>query len=301
VFGIPIKRILEIEQVATSVWRRAAGKLPVPTRTTISANGIQLHHLSAQSEFDAEFDLTNPHPPYELFLRARRGDESETGYRRRMRFTEAHELGHFFLHDDVRIVHRENHKTVMEAAAVGNFRLVEIESEANSFAAALLMPQEVFKIDVGPSQIRGGDVWIMSLTQKYDVSRPALETRIARLRNGLVLSGYAWANSGEIINMIPNMELELADPKIAERAWRCNPQFQKHVVKRLPPVLLREFQSQVRNLPTNDIAAAKVQKEASLSETLPDVGNDVSGNVFLCGCNKGGRKIYFEIELTGVC
>ena len=298
-FGIPVNRILEIEQIASDVWRRSsAGKIPVLTRSVISENGILLQHMSAQSVFDAEFDLERPHPPFVLSLRDRRGDENKTGYRRRMRFTEAHELGHFFLHHDVRMVHRENFKTVMEAVAAGNYRLGEIEIEANAFAGALLMPRKVFENDLEPSQIQAGQSWMFTLSQNYDVSMAAVKTRIARLREGCFLSGYAWANTGVIMSMIPSLDLELADPEIAKKAWRCNPQVQSHVVKQIPRVLLREFQSQVQKLPENDIATAKVQKKSCLIETLPDVKSDISGEVFICGCNEDGKKIYFEIELA---
>jgi hypothetical protein len=300
-FGIPIKRALEIEQIASDVWRKSsAGRVPVSSRDAIFANGIILHHMSAQSVFDAEFDMEKPHPPYFLSLRDRRGDENKNGFRRRMRFTEAHELGHFFLHYDVRMVHRENYKTVMDAVAVGNFRLGEIEIEANAFAGALLMPREVFENDLEPSQIQAGQSWMFTLAQKYDVSLAAVKTRIARLREGLFLSGYAWANTGVIMSMIPSLDLELADPEIAKKAWRCNPQVQNHVVKQIPRILWREFQSQVRELPENDIATAKVQKKSCLIETLPDVKGDISGDVFICGCNEDGKKIYFEIELACV-
>jgi hypothetical protein len=298
-FGIPVSRVEEIEQIATDIWQRfCLRQLPVATRDVISAVGIQLYHLPAESGVEAEFDLRKP--PYFLGLRSRRENESERGYRRRMRFTEAHELGHFFLHQHVQTVHRESYKTVIDAIAAGNSALAHVEIEANCFAAELLMPKHAFTSDLVPSQIRGGMDWLKSLSQKYNVSSAAVELRIARLRNGFFLSGYAWPKNGDVHCMIPSLELELGHPAIAESAWKCNPNVRGHTMRKIPAALLRDFQAEVRRLPGNDIAAVKIERDnIVLGEILRNAGNNSSGSVYICGCNRGdGPKIYFEIELT---
>ena len=302
-FGTLINRIIEIEQTATDVWRKfCVGQIPVPTRPVITGLGIQLRHLSSEYEYEAIFDLSSV-PPYELRLRDRRIDQSVTGYGRRLRFTEAHEFGHFFLHLDCHEFHRESGTTVVEAGESGNFVLVEREIEANCFAAAFLMPQHAFRAELRPLQIEGGSIgtWRETLAKKYNVSLSAVEMRIARLRDDCVLSGYAWASNGEIISMIPSLELELVDPALAKEAWRCNPQVRTHILRKLSPALLRDLSSQIRKLPDNDIAAVKIERDdVPLSEFLSDVGKDISGSAFIIGCKKGGRKFYFEMELAHV-
>lgn len=62
----------------------------------------------------------------------------------RDRFTVAHELGHYFLHSDVSLSRADDNINV---PAYRN-----PEWQANTFAAALLMPDHIIK-DMGPSQI----------------------------------------------------------------------------------------------------------------------------------------------------
>lgn len=86
-----------------------------------------------------------------------------TGYLRD-RFTVAHELGHYFLHSRMG-------KTAIRATRFGTGR---VEWEANWFAAAFLMPADVFKHCID-SDFSDDD-----LAAKFKVSPQAIEVRKKR-------------------------------------------------------------------------------------------------------------------------
>lgn len=88
---------------------------------------------------------------------------------RRQRFTLAHELGHFFLHNgEVKLriddldYSKDNHNE---------------ETEANYFAASLLMPKDILKrkLDEGLS--------IEQLSEYFDVSEVAVQNRIKWIKS----------------------------------------------------------------------------------------------------------------------
>src|SRR5215211_1070274 len=106
----------------------------------------------------------------------------------RQRFTIAHEIGHLRLHEgrpmfvdrSVRVDRRDAN------AALG---IDPEEIDANNFAAALLMPQEMILAAVtqmSPHQGATGTVeMIRRLASRFDVSTQAMEYRLANL--GLVV------------------------------------------------------------------------------------------------------------------
>ncbi len=83
----------------------------------------------------------------------------------RIRFTIAHELGHFFLH----YVNKKNCDGCMLAAREGSDRC---EWEANWFAGALLMPREGFK-----SAFERFDGNLSTIASYFNVSESAAEVR----------------------------------------------------------------------------------------------------------------------------
>jgi len=83
---------------------------------------------------------------------------------RRDRFTIAHELGHYFLH------YRLQGKT--GAAIFGRGERNKVETQANVFASALLMPAETFKQAFTEFE---GDVW--ALARYFDVSPASASVR----------------------------------------------------------------------------------------------------------------------------
>lgn len=83
---------------------------------------------------------------------------------RRDRFTMAHEVGHYFLH------YRLPNLTGVESFSRGEQN--SVETQANVFASALLMPAERFRRAFARHK---GDKW--ALAQEFDVSPVAAEVR----------------------------------------------------------------------------------------------------------------------------
>jgi Zn-dependent peptidase ImmA (M78 family) len=105
----------------------------------------------------------------------------------RQRFTIAHEIGHLRLHKGPMFVDHSVHVDRRdEKASLG---IDPDEIEANSFAAALLMPEDMIFGAVTQSSTHHGGVGaeqlISRLARRFDVSAQAMEYRLANL--GLVV------------------------------------------------------------------------------------------------------------------
>jgi len=97
----------------------------------------------------------------------------------RQRFTIAHELGHFFLHEtkETFIDYRDNKKNVVRDKR---------EIDANKFAAALLMPKKPLLKDIKSFLENGLDKEITTfLAKKYEVSEDAMTFRLMNLNLSL--------------------------------------------------------------------------------------------------------------------
>ena len=96
------------------------------------------------------------------------GFNKDHGWYRR-RFTIGHEIGHF-------LMSTAHYK---QSGELGNLEMLEtaspIETEANEFAAELLMPLQQFKKD-----FRSNSLNIDQLSEKYQVSREAAGWRLSR-------------------------------------------------------------------------------------------------------------------------
>lgn len=113
------------------------------------------------------------------------GGKAKIGYNRlqsenRQRFTVAHEFGHYFLHsksDTIFINH--NNKTLYRdfESSTGE---VQKEREANAFAAAILMPEELIKKAIKKSTTTGIGL-IDELAKKFKVSSQAMSIRLSNL------------------------------------------------------------------------------------------------------------------------
>ena len=93
---------------------------------------------------------------------------------KRKRFTIAHEIGHFILHSDEPL-----HYDVKELESL-HFRSENIsdlnEIESNSFAAELLMPEELVR-----ELIEKGVTSVKKLSEKFNVSEEAMRYRLINL------------------------------------------------------------------------------------------------------------------------
>lgn len=106
---------------------------------------------------------------------------------RRQRFTTAHELGHFFLHDRTEpfLDGPTGKLKVMSRDELSKDGTDPREVEANLFAAELLMPAESIRCDIESHGhldfLDENDRFIADLASKYQVSVRALTIRLERL------------------------------------------------------------------------------------------------------------------------
>lgn len=167
--NIPLKRRVtdhaSIEMLAENV--RAAwnlGTAPVFNLVdTAEKNGFHIISITKPPKSGVQYDAVS-------FLDESFGPvialcEKRTASRKRERFTLAHELGHYFI----------SNKELEHAEGKG----VE-ESRANTFAAALLMPEKEFREDVGTRTNFALDELYM-FSRKYGVSVPDILFRLNNL------------------------------------------------------------------------------------------------------------------------
>ncbi len=99
----------------------------------------------------------------------------------RQRFTIAHELGHFELHDGGTYVDRGT--TLRLRSSAQNSGSVAEEREANQFAAALLMPATWLRRELELHAVDlGDDESLRALCERFGVSSQAMMYRLMNLR-----------------------------------------------------------------------------------------------------------------------
>jgi Zn-dependent peptidase ImmA (M78 family) len=99
----------------------------------------------------------------------------------RQRFTIAHELGHYFLHQRDRLIVDRSFQTMRrdEHSSQGVYGR---EIEANEFAAELLMPKSMLERDISDAALDlVDDEMIRSLAERYRVSLQAMVFRLTNL------------------------------------------------------------------------------------------------------------------------
>lgn len=101
----------------------------------------------------------------------------------RRRFTVAHELGHFLLHQGQEIRYDHDFKVSLRSEESSEGTNLE-EIEANFFAASLLMPDRMLSSDPRTAFMHlDDDAVVEALAKSYKVSRQAMSLRLARLLN----------------------------------------------------------------------------------------------------------------------
>lgn len=105
--------------------------------------------------------------------------------RRRQRFTVAHELGHLLLHEGKQLIVDQAVLRVDLRNHVSSMGTDIEEIEANTFAAALLMPERIV-LDYVTNLIRANgditrDILISELARIFDVSSEAMGYRLINL------------------------------------------------------------------------------------------------------------------------
>jgi Zn-dependent peptidase ImmA (M78 family) len=104
---------------------------------------------------------------------------NKTHHEHRQRFTIAHELGHYLLHPDSPAYYdREREIEMHFRARMAGTEWDPKETEANRFAAELLMPRRFLLQAIS----QGGDLDARSLSTLFEVSEQAMTYRLAELR-----------------------------------------------------------------------------------------------------------------------
>jgi len=132
---------------------------PVDLRDVVSVLNLSLVETEREP-FTSEAALVPLGDGHAIELRGR-------GNERRLRFTIAHEIGHFLLHP---------RRAVTERGGVTNEGTSRYEREADQFAAELLMPEHLVRqaaLEVGADP--------HLLADRFDVSVPAMTVRLRRL------------------------------------------------------------------------------------------------------------------------
>ncbi len=118
------------------------------------------------------------------------GDTANIGYNHthkehRFRFTIAHEIGHFILHKKnarlfVEKSQKREEKIMFRDSSSSTGEYIK-EREANSFAAALLMPRKAVESKVALSNKVYDEDLIDELAEEFNVSRQAMGIRLSNL------------------------------------------------------------------------------------------------------------------------
>ena len=106
---------------------------------------------------------------------------NENEVKERKRFTAAHELGHFFLHSKNQPLFIDKTPKIMYRNNASSTGEVLIEREANAFAAALLMPQNLIIAEMDKLQENEASKIIIKLADKFKVSEQAMSFRLSNL------------------------------------------------------------------------------------------------------------------------
>jgi hypothetical protein len=295
-FGLPLEVTERIEAEATRIWRETGQvKPPVDTQHIIRhyrINRIPSPHL--EDDIEAEFDLRAE--PYTLVINTK-----DRGHHR-IRFTEAHEIGHYALHRyhleglfHRGIVHRESKATVVDALNAGSL-LAPMEIEANAFAAALLMPKEHFSTHIKEFLSRDCGKFREHLQEQYCVSQRACELRVNRLVEACVINGSVWADSGRIKEIMPSQTVEYHYPEVATAIWQIAEATERKQYHRFPWAYMEEIALALQGIASQDAATQSWRhKDIVLSHLLPYPHLNQEGMLVLYGKNE--REVYFSIYL----
>jgi len=162
-----------IEQLANSILAKyGIATAPVPVKRLARELGIEVQVQPLKGEREMSGILI------------REGSKAIVGvnalhHENRQRFTIAHEIGHFLLHEGDRVFIDREYRVSFRNEASSEGTDVE-EIEANAFASALLIPESLLIADINTNGgIDMDDVpAIERLARKYKVSRQAMMFRL---------------------------------------------------------------------------------------------------------------------------
>lgn len=160
-----------IQQLANSLIGENP-RLPIPIKDIIKGQGIKL------LPYDMEDGVSGI-----LMIEK---NNSTIGYAKgesplRQRFTMAHELGHFMLHQHNDLFIDKGFRTMYRPSSNTPSKEWQ-EWEANEFAACILMPEHLVREEIEKIEVDyDNNDWIDDLAKKFKVSPSAMSIRITRL------------------------------------------------------------------------------------------------------------------------
>lgn len=166
---LPGDRVNFLDELAFDVWSDLGGETPTPVHSIAS----ELKLGPSYSDFGTDFDGILEHRAGRFHIYCNITEGKHT-HHPRVRFTLAHELGHYFI---------DEHRNALRAGQPPRPTFLDrptndpIESEANAFAASLLMPKREFQdaLKSVPLGIKG----ILELGSTFRVSKQSAALRYA--------------------------------------------------------------------------------------------------------------------------
>ena len=178
-----------IERTAQGVLRDA-GALTVPTDLDRVLASLTVHVHEEDMETDVSGILIIKGEQRHILLNKTHGES-------RKRFTIAHELGHLMLHDDdgkanvngermfidhqIRVYQRADSVATNSSKQSDSLTTPEQETEANAFAAALLMPSH-HVVRASLERDLFDEISVATLAKTFAVSDQAMSIRLLQLR-----------------------------------------------------------------------------------------------------------------------
>jgi len=163
----------DIERIVNSIIEKSKiSKVPVDIETICLNYDIQLEPIEAEDNLSGFFLINE-------------GKKKIIGYNNkhsnnRVRFTIAHEFGHFQLH------FREDQKIFIDSTffrnEVSSLNTLKQEIEANAFAAALLIPIHLLEKEISKINLtKGIDDILPKLSKNFKVSEDFMKFRLINL------------------------------------------------------------------------------------------------------------------------
>ncbi len=152
-----------------------SGNFSVPVRIEECAKHLNIQLKSLELDEDVSG-----------FLVIKADNEVSIGYNKknskpRVRFTIAHELGHFILHSKSSKLFVDKAEKILYRNSNSSTGELLQEREANAFAAILLMPQKLIIQEVEKLVFKSETQFIKDLANKFKVSEQAMTIRLTNL------------------------------------------------------------------------------------------------------------------------
>jgi Zn-dependent peptidase ImmA (M78 family) len=162
-----------IEEMAEKILKDSGCfRAPVNVTTIVNTHDIKLQEVDLEDEVSGFFIIKDKKPHIGV-----NKNQSE----KRRRFTIAHEFGHFILHSKETPLFVDKTEKVLYRNLESSTGEIVKEREANAFAAALLMPRGLLKIEIDNSDIESIGSISEYLSKKFNVSEKAMEHRLTNL------------------------------------------------------------------------------------------------------------------------